>query len=727
MRLRGIKCSIVLNLLLILSARAVDRITVAILPPQNLTGDTNQNHWQYSVPIFIEDEINEVKSIRLLPDSSIEFAYHTLKLKWGEALTPEQARQLGEVIEAGWVVWGAYERESNKWKLNMQMMNVTSGKVSELQTAPSTNWFEIDSAIAGAVLHNLGVTPTPDEEKRMKRPPTSSVEAFELLSRSYELGSGHSAEPISKVEAEMRKLIALDPECARAQAGLAHFLLIESRLDEAAEMGNRATKTRPDDAAAHYDLGTVYFVERLWSFARAEFNHTLRLRPDDAESHVMLGEIFLNQAEWRESLSDLKKADSLAPYDARTHTALALAYLSLGEKDSALSELKVAEQCDLGFDFSLYQTLGKLYAELNEIPKAVEYAEKYAAGANAFSLPSATIKEAVETVATLKAGLTPHFVTASPPQILTSYEMESALKSRLSLEEYQSVTNPITSTPEMKKWAHQLAGDASDDEEKAKRLYYGLPHHLDLTEPAGRRTAEEAFRDRTNLEAPFTCQEYSLLYVALARDAGLKAYFVIVESDYKNRTTPPHACAGICIDGKALLIDPVYQWFGVPHEKYEFQNDFQMMGIYLAQLEDMARGKVAAKIAPDSAYVEFFLAGTLGRYGELKEARKALTRGLKLSPHSFLALYAQGDVEEDEEHWDDAASHLQQCVTLVPDFAGVHFMLARALTGQKKFEPARDEYRTYLGLQNNPQDAASARAAITQIEDYLSKKQEHHE
>ncbi len=419
-----------------------------------------------------------------------------------------------------------------------------------------------------------------------------------------------------------------------------------------------------------------------------------------------------------------KKADSLAPYDARTHTALGLAYLSLGEKDSALAELKAAEQCDLGTDINLYKTLGKMYAELNEIPKAVEYAEKYAAGTKAFGLPSETIKEADETVATLKASLSPHFVSVSPLQMITRDELEAALKSKLSSEEYQSITNPITSMPEMKKWAHQLVGDASDDEETAKRLYFGLPHHVDLTEAAGRRTAEEAFRDRANLEAPFTCQEYSLLYVALARDVGLKAYFVIVESDYKNRTTPPHACAGICIGGKALLIDPVCQWFGVPHEKYIFQNDLQMMGIYLAQTDDMARGRVAAKIAPDSAYVQFFLAETLSRYGELKEAGEALARGLTLSPHSFLALGAQGYVEEDEEHWDDAASHLQQCLTLVPDFAGTHFMLARALTGQKKFKEARDEYRTYLGLQNNPQNAESARAAITQIEDYLSKKQE---
>jgi len=50
-------------------------------------------------------------------------------------------------------------------------------------------------------------------------------------------------------------------------------------------------------------------------------------------------------------------------------------------------------------------------------------------------------------------------------------------------------------------------------------------------------------------------------------------------------------------------------------------------------------------------------------------------------------------------------------------------MLGRALTAQKKFNEARDEYRTYLGLQNNPQNAESARAAITQIENYLSKKQ----
>ena len=113
----------------------------------------------------------------------------------------------------------------------------------------------------------------------------------------------------------------------------------------------------------------------------------------------------------------------------------------------------------------------------------------------------------------------------------------------------------------MRAWAVQLAGDAATDEEKARRLFAGLEHHLDIGKHGGLRTALQTFADWKKPDVAFTCQEYTFLYLVLARDLGLKCWYVLVNKDYTG-TVVDHACACVVIGGKALLVDPTYQWFG---------------------------------------------------------------------------------------------------------------------------------------------------------------------
>src|SRR5439155_19460373 len=155
----------------------------------------------------------------------------------------------------------------------------------------------------------------------------------------------------------------------------------------------------------------------------------------------------------------------------------------------------------------------------------------------------------------LKATLTPHFIAASPPKAFSRDAVEKILKERLTAREYLLVANPLEASSKLKKWAKELAGGSATEQEKATRLYQGLARHVDINTGAGKRTALETFDEWKNPGASFTCQEYALLYVVLARAVGLNAYFVLVEKDYRGSTVS-HACAGVFIDGKALLVDP---------------------------------------------------------------------------------------------------------------------------------------------------------------------------
>src|SRR5258707_10414283 len=93
-----------------LPMEAAERMTVAWLPSRNESGNTNTAHWQYAIDLLMHAQLVEVKSIRLLPDSSVDYAFQQLKLKQDAPLKPEQARKLGEAIEARRVIWSEYRQ-----------------------------------------------------------------------------------------------------------------------------------------------------------------------------------------------------------------------------------------------------------------------------------------------------------------------------------------------------------------------------------------------------------------------------------------------------------------------------------------------------------------------------------------------------------------------------------------------------------------------------------------
>jgi tetratricopeptide (TPR) repeat protein len=321
-------------------------------------------------------------------------------------------------------------------------------------------------------------------------------------------------------------------------------------------------------------------------------------------------------------------------------------------------------------------------------------------------------------VAALKDRLKTHFVKAEMPKVFTPEELETALRQKLTPEEPQLAVNPLRCNEAMKKWAKDLAGDSSDDMEKARRLFNGLQHKPTSELSPGLRTAERVFRDWSDPKAVFSCEEFAFLYIALAREVHLNAFYVLVTRD-SNGNPVVHACAGLFVGGQALLVDPSYGWFGVPHQEYLFENDLQTLALYLGQSHDVNTVKLAIKLSPDSAIPYFNLAQNLARTNDLHGARQALDAGLKLDSKSWLALCGQGVVAAAEHNWIEARSFLNRSLSINPNFGSSRFVLAEVLLQQNAPLEAREQFRKYLQGPTTPREAIAAYEAIARIDQAL--------
>ena len=86
----------------------------------------------------------------------------------------------------------------------------------------------------------------------------------------------------------------------------------------------------------------------------------------------------------------------------------------------------------------------------------------------------------------------------------------------------------------MDRWAQELTRGATNDLDKARKIFDALARHLDTGE-AGTRTAQEVFAAWNDPAQSFCCQEYAKLYIALARAVGVRAFYVHLEKDYSGR------------------------------------------------------------------------------------------------------------------------------------------------------------------------------------------------
>ncbi len=699
------------------SQKQEHRVAVLVLPFENLTVDTNSDYWSFAITATIGTELASADSVRVLPDSSVQFAFQELKLKPGQHLEEQQVRRLGETIEARKVVWGSYAEQGEKKKISVQLLDVATGKASGNYAAESDSWLKLLPDTGERLLHELGVTPTADQAKSIAYLRQRSPKALEWFARGY--ADSQTGKPMPVCEPEIVQALEADPKFDLAHYALAMIYLNEGKPELALEQAELGIKSSPNNGRkGHFFLGAAYCYLGRLNLARHELKEAIRNNPDDAQAYELLSEIAEQENKIEESIQNLKRAVEIEPYSGSIHAELGNAYTYLRESEKAVEQFRLAERYSHE-DIVTEQMLGMGYARMDDLPKAVEHLEQCVMLAKARSVENASIDSQRKKLAELKLRLTPQFVSAEVPESKLNSNPNEAIKKLLSPEESALAINPLALEPAAENWALELTAKGTNDLEKAKALFHELVRHINLGDPQqGARTAIETFHAWHDERAVFSCQEYAYLFVPLARKAGLKAYCVRVELDYRGRPVP-HMCAGLLIDGKALLVDPSYHWFGAPHKKFQFLTDVQVIGFHLSQAKDLARKRVAVKLFPNSSMVHVNLALALEQANDRAGARRELDVAAKFGTDKWLICYAKALVATDEDDWPEVVKLLNECLSYNPEFPKANFWLGAGLLQQKEYVKARTAFRAYLEKEDNSELAEKARREIARINSLL--------
>lgn len=691
------------------------RLSVAVMPFTNETGDSGADHWGVGLAWLLSDALSAMPGLHLLPREAVDYARTRVEVETSTPPPEVSARRVGELIEARRVVWGRYRRDGNEWQVSARVMHAATGRFSMECKATAAEWFDVRDKLVSQILSELGLRPTSSERLLLTRRPTRSSSAWEQFSLACALEVRGA--PLPEQAVPRQRAVELDSDFAAAQAALGAFHNKFGHYAAAEAATRRALQSQPNLQEARVELAVALMFQEKFNEAEKELLEGLHQNSEHPGALLRMGELQAVQGAVDAALQSWEQAERIDSTSALIHARLGEAYARKGNRAAALLQLKLAEQFRPD-EPAVQQILARAYDLLNETRTAIGHGEKFLALTRRQGGNPALLPKFEERVRELKAMLTPQPVAAVMPREFTEAALTEALHSRLTPDEVLLATNPLAPTPDMQRIVDNLTRGLSDDWSKAQKILEALAQRAQRGQ-GGSRTAAEVFTGWSDPRLSFRCQETARLYVALARLAGLKAFYTTVEKDHQGRGLL-HACACVFLNGKAWLVDPTYRWFGVVHQGFTVLDDFQAVAVHLQQQpRDIPRLRLGVKLMPEFAPARFNLAVTLLFERKLEEANAELQAGLKLEPETWVAHWTQGYFAALQGQPGKASGHFQQCLKLNPDFDKAQYFLADCLLKQGKLPEAREGYRAYLRQASDPTFNEKARQAIASINEKL--------
>jgi TolB-like protein/Flp pilus assembly protein TadD len=367
--------------------------SIAVLPLQNLSGDPSKEYLADGLTEELLTDLAQVRSLRVISRTSV------MTYKGTRKRLPEIARELN--VDA--VVEGSVMRSGSRIQVTAQLIEAPTDTHLWAQTYQGdlSDLLTLQNQVAQAIVHQVGVKLSSEEQDRLKTVHLASPEAHEayLLGRYY--WNKRNAEGFARAIESFQRAAEKDPQYAPPYAGLAdcYVLLAEYTLrpsqeviPKARDAAARALKLDPTLAEAHASLGAAKVDDWDWKGGEQELSRAIELNPGYATAHQWYAELLSQEGRSDEAITEIKRAQELDPLSLVVNTIEGRILLFAGLIDEAIDQLQKTLELDPDFTLASYN-LGKAYLQKGDLKGAtaefqesakVKVAERAAALAYAY-------------------------------------------------------------------------------------------------------------------------------------------------------------------------------------------------------------------------------------------------------------------------------------------------------------------------------------------------------
>ncbi|MGD2153220.1 MAG: tetratricopeptide repeat protein [Gemmatimonadales bacterium] len=321
---------------------ASDKPAIAVLPCDNMSPNPEDAYLADGIHDEILLRISKIRSLTSIGRKSVEWYRDN----------PRPIREIAVELGVGYVGECSLRKdaERNRIRLTFQLLDAgTGGQVwaeNYDRDLTAGNLLEMESDVAQQVARAVRAVLTPEERARIEVVPTENLEAYDYYLRGRHFWNQRSLAAFDSAIDYYNRAVLLDPEYARAYAGLAetYVLLpeyggpaIPDVLPLAKAATERALSLDPGLAEAYAASGYLKAVFE-WDRDSAEQDllKAIELNPDCATAHYWYAEVLGVTRRWDEALEEARRALELDPLSAAAHGYLGLLLMDSGRSDEAI-------------------------------------------------------------------------------------------------------------------------------------------------------------------------------------------------------------------------------------------------------------------------------------------------------------------------------------------------------------------------------------------------------
>jgi len=241
-----------------------DKPSIAVLPFDNLSGDSEQDYFSDGITESIITALSNVSNLFVIARNST----FTYKGK------PVKVQQVAQELGVRYVLEGSVQRSGDRVRITAQLNDALKGHHlwAEQYDRKLDEIFVLQDDITARVAMALEVKLTEGEQARIRRGKTDNPKAYEYFLRGLEICRRFTKEDNAQARKLFEKAVEIDPKFAYAWQEIGRMHYRDARfgwtdspaesLKLAEELAQKTLTVNDSDATAYATLSLVYMARR---------------------------------------------------------------------------------------------------------------------------------------------------------------------------------------------------------------------------------------------------------------------------------------------------------------------------------------------------------------------------------------------------------------------------------------------------------------------------------
>jgi TolB-like protein/DNA-binding winged helix-turn-helix (wHTH) protein len=355
------------------SAATGERVqSLAVLPLENLSGDTEQEYFADGMTAELITELAKIGSLRVISRTS------AMRYK----RTRKPMEQIARELNVDVVVEGEVLRSRNRVRVTAQLIQTATDRHlwAEIYEHDLRDVLELQGEVAQSIATAIRAKLTPEQHARLAGNRPVNPEAYDAYLKGRFFWNKRTASGLKKSIEYFQWAIDKDPGYAPAYAGLADSYRLlagnesfptREAYSKASAAASKALGLNDTIGEAHTVLAdAMYQMNWDWHGAEREFKRAIEVSPGNATAHQRYSLFLIRMGRIGESLAEIDRAQVLDPLSLSINSSVGWRLLWARRFDEAIEKLQKTLEMDPSFGRAhLY--LGWAYEAKGNFDKAI--------------------------------------------------------------------------------------------------------------------------------------------------------------------------------------------------------------------------------------------------------------------------------------------------------------------------------------------------------------------